>query len=503
MVKLPLFLFSIILFFTLILGCKSPPSQELRILIDPRPATLNPRQSLDATGQNIAALIFRGLVRFDPKFKVIPDLAEKWKVEPDGRKIHFFIVKNIFDHLHHPITAEKIAQCLENYRIGKPVSPLASAFPNWKKTAYDSSSITIELTQPDPYFLNNISLLKYFSSEESFNPCEEPEHFEKIVGSGAYLFPKNYTGQNEMTLEPAPQYNDVLPLHFFFILDDITKMLKLIRGEVDVAINAISPSQKNWLEKKYSDTYKLLDQDGTKVSYLSFNLLDPILKNKEVRKAIALSIPRNEIIEYKLKGMATLANTLLSPMLPESISSDFPYNPKKAEEILDTAGYPRTPHHRFILKYKTTPAREGVETAKMIQNALEAIGIHVIIEVVEPSVFYASIRKKSFQLASSRWLGIKDASILYKVLRSGQASNRSSYSDPEMDRLLDQLVQEPEIKKRLPILRALQKKSIEDLPFFPLWFWNNTFILKRNLKGMESQDIPLSGSLEPLLLLRK
>lgn len=491
-------LFSIIM----LCGCQQETHQELKVLIDPKPASLHPRHSLDATSQHINALIFRALVQFDPKFNVLPDLAEKWEFLDGGKKIRFLIQKNQFDHQHEIISPERVARCLENYRIGRPVSPFAGAFPLWEGTKWDGNSVTVELTHPDPYFLNNTHILKYFTSTQSSDPCPKKVDNSSLVGNSFYLYPSTYIDQNELAIQPSkPKF---MPIRFFFILDDINKMLKLIRGEIDVAINTFSPSQRNWLENTYSDKFNFVDQAGTKVSYLSFNLKDPILKNQKVRKAIALAIPRKDIVQYKYKGNASMAQSLLSPLLKEpGESSEIQYDPKLSETLLDEAGFSRKDRYRFSLRYKTTPAREGIETARIIQNYLNPIGIEIVVEVVEPSTYFASLRKGSFQLASPRWLGIKDASILYKTLRSDQSSNRSGYSNPEVDRALEKLIAEPILSRRKTLIQDIEKHVREDFPYLPLWFWTNTFIYKKEFKGIGTEDIPLSGSLEPLLLLKK
>jgi peptide/nickel transport system substrate-binding protein len=498
MVKALLLLFSIIL----LLGCQQETSHDLKVLIDPKPASLHPRNSLDATSQHLNALIFRSLVKFDPKFNLLPDLAEKWEFADGGKKIRFQMKKNLSDHQQSAITSEKMARCLENYRVGRPVSPFASSFPAWKGTKSNSESVTIELEHPDPYFLNNVTLLKYFTSTETSEPCPTEVENSSLIGNGAYFYPSTYVDQNEVSLKPF--ISNVMPLRFFFIIDDINKMLKMIRNEVDIAINVLSVSQREWFEKRYSDKFHFLDNAGTKVSYLSFNLKDPILSNQRVRKAIALAIPRQEMVKYKHKGIASVAQSLLSPLLKEpGDSSEIPYDPKQSELLLDEAGFPKKGKYRFSLKYKTTPAREGIETAKIFQNHLDQIGIQMIVEVVEPSTYFASLRKRNFQLASPRWLGIKDGSILYKTLHSQQPSNRSGYANAEVDKALEQLMIEPDLNKRKALILKIEKHVRQDFPYLPLFFWTNTLIYKKELKGISLDDIPLSGSLEPLLLLRK
>lgn len=278
-------------------------------------------------------------------------------------------------------------------------------------------------------------------------------------------------------------------------------MLKLLRGEIDVTQSSLSLAKERWLRAEHSDRFDILEREGVSVSYLAFNMRVPILANQAVRKAIAAAIDRDAITRDKLFGFATPAGSLLSPLLPESHASKFEYNPERAEALLDQAGYPRGKDGvRFHLRYKSTPVREGIETAQIIRYFLGKIGIDVDIDVVEPAVFLASVRKGAFELYSSRWLGISDGSILFRTLRSGRPDNRAGYSDPAMDRLLDEANSEIDLKKRAALLAQAQERMADELPYFPLWYWKTTAILRKGLTGLDK--LSLSGAIEPLTHLR-
>lgn len=202
------------------------------------------------------------------------------------------------------------------------------------------------------------------------------------------------------------------------------------------------------------------------MSYLLFNFKNPYLKKLEVRKAIALAVDRDEYVRHKLFGFGNPAGSILSPILEESAPQAYEYNPKKAEELLEQAGYPRGPDGvRLRLRYKTTSVRDGFEIALSLQNALRRIGIELTLDVVEPAVYFSSVRKGAFDLCSSRWIGVSDASILYRTLASGNPDNRGSYSSPETDALLQDAIGQPDLSQRRAILAKVQAKVAQDLPY--------------------------------------
>jgi len=480
------FLIACLLPLTACSGKIEGPDHPFRILMDQRPATLDPRLAQDASGQRLGALLFGALSRLDADLRPVPDLASRWSVSKDGRLWSFWLRPDAKDQAGGRIDAGKMTECLEQYRYGKPASPIGKEFDTWKsvrvgvaKTAGETAPLLIELAEPDPYLPRNLTLLRYFKSSASTIPCADPKAGEGMVGSGAYR-PGVWTLTPETEFDLVAVTPDAAPVQFLFVRDETTRTLKLLRGEADAAQNSLTLSKTRWLAREYADRFRVLEREGVNVSYLSFNNADPILSKPEVRRAIALAIPRDE-----------------------THSIDFPYNPGRARQMLDDAGYPVTKTgQRFTLRYKTTPVREGFETSILVREALAGIGIDVKLDVVEPAVFLASVRKGAYQLYSSRWIGVGDGSILFRTLHSKQPNNRARYKDPEMDRLLELAMKEVDAPKRIELLRRVQVKMAEDMPYFPLWYWKNALILRKDAavaSDANADRLSLSGALEPLV----
>jgi peptide/nickel transport system substrate-binding protein len=475
----------------------------LRLMIDFPPLTLNPRRASDPSGQRLGELIFRALTRIDAEQAPRPDLASGWRIIDGGRTWRFAIRPALVDHDGAPITAARVAECLESYRVGKPVALTRASFPGWASNEAQGDDVVVRFERPSPYFARNASLLRYFTVEGSTTPCSEPPPGSRVIGSGLYR-PERWDVAPEGDLLLLPTIPDRRSLLVSIVPDDNARVLKLLRGEVDVTQNAISLTKQRWIQKSYPERFDFLEREGPKVRYLAFNLRDPLLSRREVRQAISLAIDRESIVRHKLMGMSQVAGSLLSPHLPESGQSTFRFDPAQAERLLDQAGLPRPKPGaaRFELRYRTTPVREGFETGLIIQDQLARIGIRVVLDVVEPAVFLSAIRKGVFQLYSSNWVGIADASILFRTLRSGQPDNRVKYANPEMDRILDLASAEPDDQRRIELSRKAQSLMAEDLPYFPLWYWNNFTIVRKGLKGLSAGEIAFNGSYEPLTRLR-
>ena len=477
----------------------SEKNSPLRLIIEQPPTTLNPRAALDAWGQRIDALIFRGLTQIDSDLNPQPDLADHWEIADGGKTWKFVIRTGLRDQSGESITPLRIANCLDEYRMGKPTSPLAAAFPYWRKTRSDSSSVILELDRPDPYLARNVSALRYFVPEGG-TPCHEPEANQKVIGSGEYR-PATWELAPDSGLLLKSQNGDI---QISFVRDETTRALRLLHGDADAVQTGITLTKTRWLQKNHSDQFRFLERKGVVVSYLAFNLSDPILSKLAVRRAIAEAIPRQDIVDHKLLGFCQLAGSFLAPELPESYQSEFRFDPSESEKLLDQAGYPRGPNGiRLTLRYKTTPVREGLETALIFQDALRKVGIQLNLDPVEPTVFLASIRKGAFQMYSSRWVGVSDASILYRTLHTGESNNRAHYHNKETDQLLDLAATEMDLAKRTVLMKQVQQRMTADLPYFPLWYWNTTLIVRKEFTGLDPGQLSLSGGLRPLTQLRR
>lgn len=434
----------------------------------------------------------------------VPDGALSWKISGDGKKWVFTIDPAFKDDSGLGVSATDWVQCLENYRVGKPESLLASAFPNWKGTkVLGADQVVLELSQPDPYLAQNLSLVKFFRLKGESAVCAEPVEKSEFIASGMFRQKGPWNSNPRTQLWIESREGKPIDIEIRFVSDDQSRTLQLLSGQVDFLQNGVSLSKTNWIKATKSDLFGIIEREGVNVSYLAFNLKDPLLKNREVRQALAYAIDRAPIVHYKMQDLAEVATGFLSPALPEypGPQTAISFDPLKAETLLDQAGFPRKGNDRMRLSvhYRTTSVREGYEMGMMLKDQWKKIGVDLIIDVVEPALFLSAIQKGKFQLFSSRWVGVSDGSVYHRSLRSGQNRNRVGYSSPEADVLLDRMIQEPDLKKRILLIDQVEKKMLSDLPYFPLLFWKNALIYRKGRVSPERLGkISLSGAIEPI-----
>jgi peptide/nickel transport system substrate-binding protein len=489
-------------------GCFAKPTSRsaptIRFLIDSAPASLDPRQSFDAIGQRLEMLAFRGLTTLGPELDPMPDLSEKWRVEDGGKMIVFTLRPGLVDHAGTPITPEREFECIRNFLYSEPKSPLTTNFPTLRGVELVGGEIVFDLTGPDPYFPRNASVLRYFAvAGDPDHPCRSPIAGEHLVTSGEYSvspYPDRFDREIRM-IARAPGTPDLV---FELVREETSRLFKLLNGEADVVMNSFSPTKTAWISENGKRGFNLVERNGSNASYLAFNLRDPILRQKKVRLAIAHAIDRAALVKFKVRGMAGIASSFLSPALPEAISDrPFAFDPELSEKLLDEAGFPRGKDGiRFRLKEKTTTNREAIEVVLFFREMLGKVGIAIDIDSVEPSVFFASVRKGNFQIYMSQWVGVADGSIFHRTLRTGVKDNRVGYSSPEVDGWLDRALSEDDFSKRKALLAKVQDRMLEDVPYFPLWHWTNAIVVRDTIVPPTPDTLSLSGSYFPLRSLR-
>jgi peptide/nickel transport system substrate-binding protein len=258
------------------------------------------------------------------------------------------------------------------------------------------------------------------------------------------------------------------------------------------------------------DAVKLLGDDanlqvlqftGSNVNLLTLNCSEAPLNNLRVRQAMAYAIDREGLIRDLLLGQGKLAHSIL----PEESWAYHPgqvytFDPARAKQLLDEAGYRDAdgdgPQMRFpkpVVFKVSGSSVAGKNYAGVIQNYLKNVGIPVEIQTAELNTLFDELRRGNFQIFYGQWVGGNQDPIFFKDLfatseiptEARASRNRSRYSNPELDALLDEAVNTFDRGKAKDLYRRIQDIVSRDVPVFPLWYQANIVIAKRNVKNIK------------------
>ena len=472
-----------------VLGCSAKPDPHtLVLIIENSPTNLDPRVGLDAQSERIDELLFDDLCTRDEHLNVRPGLAESWDV-PDPLTYVFHLHQAVKFHDGRPLTSRDVKWTFDSVLQGKIRTTKAAAYrPVDHIDAPDDSTVVFHLKEPFATLLWNVSdgaigVVPYGSGDEiSRHP----------IGSGPFRF-VSAEPDKEVVVERNDAYWGVKAkleqVRFAVIPDATTRALELRKGSADIAVSSLTGDMVLALERE--SNLEVVHAPGTVLGYLAFNTRDPVLKDVRVRQAMAYAVDRATIIHYLLRDFARPAYSLLPPE-SWAYNGDVPrydYNPERARQLLDQAGYRAVNGVRFHLTMKTSTDESPRLVAAVLQQQLREVGIALDIRTFEFATFLSDVIRGNYQLHTLRWVGgNEDPDIFEYVFHSAKFSpkggNRTFYANPRVDALIDQARAEPDQNTRKQIYAEIQRIMADDLPYINLWYYENVMVHTRRVRNL-------------------
>jgi len=451
----------------------------LTFLIEAAPTNLDPRIATDAQSQQLDGLIFSSLVNHDAQMNIVPDLAERWET-PDPRTYVFHLRSGVHFHDGRALTSADVKFTFDSILSGQAKSLKRGAFKLVESVdAPDGATVIFHLREPYSSFLWNLT-------PESIGIVPDgsgAEMAQHPVGTGSFRF-AGMTTDEEIVLERNPDYFAGAPkierVRFRIVPEAIVRALELRKGTADLSSpNSLTPDMVLALAKQPGIAAD--EAPGTQLAYVAFNLEDPVLAHREVRQALAYATDRASLVKYLLRGQARLAASLLPPNHwgYEPNVAQYDYDPARANQMLDLAGFPRGPNGvRFHLALKTSTEESTRLLGEALTEQWSRVGIALDLRPLEFATFYSDITRGSFQLYTLRWVGgNNDPDIFDYAFNSARTppagANRGHYHNPALDRLLDEQRVEVDQEKRKALLSQIQKIVAEDEPYINLWYTDN------------------------------
>lgn len=470
--------FVLLLALTGLLGaCHDQPPGALRFGLQSAPLTLDPRYATDAASARINRLLYRRLVEFDAQARAIPGIAHWTTLSPthyrftlgtDGRRFHDGTrltaadVKATYDFILDPANA----------------SPHRSALTVIDRiTAPDPDTVEFFLKRPDAlfpgYLVIGIVPARLIAAAHGF------EHAPLGSGPCALL---DWPEEGRLRLR---RLSDGTIIEFLRVADPTVRVLKLLRGEIDMLQNDLPPELVSYLAQRHG--IEVQQRRGSNFAYLGFNLRDPVLAQLGVRQAIALAIDRTTIIHTLLRDAARPAAALLPPehWAGNAQLAAYPYDPSRARALLAAAGYSR--QHPLRLTYTLSNDPFRLRLATVLQSQLAAVGIEVRLQSYDWGTFYGDIKAGRFQLYSLSWVGIQTPDIFryayHRLSIPPEGANRGHYSDARTDRLIEQAEAAADPAEQARLYRELQARLLVTLPAVPLWYEDQVFAARADITG--------------------
>lgn len=458
-------------------GCSQSDDHALRFGLASSPINLDPRFATDAASTRINRLLYQRLVDFDEQLRPQPSLAEWRQLSPSHYRFHILLGMATF-HDGTALTAEDIKATYDSLLDPATASPHRAGLSMIAAIeVVDEQTVDFHLHKPDPLFPGRL-VIGILPAERLANGHPFSRH---PVGSGAFEFVA-WPEEGRLRLQ---RLDDGQTLSFITVKNPTVRVLKLLRGEIDMLQNDLPPELVDYLAEQ--DEIQLRKGPGSNFTYLGFNLQDPDTGRLKLRQAIAHAIDRRAIIEYVMGDAATPASALLPPdhWAGNPALEPLRHDPARARVLLKEAGYIGGQRPQLVYKTSSDPFR--VRLATVIQQQLAEVGIDVELRSYDWGTFYGDIKAGRFQMFSLSWVGIKTPDIFRYVFHSTavppKGANRGRYVDKVADQLIEAAEGERALDDQAEIYARLQARLLEQLPYVPLWYENHVFAARASIQG--------------------
>lgn len=460
------------------------------------PTTFNDYYATDTASGAIIGFLFNGLITFNDQFEPVPDLAKDWEVSEDGLTYTFHLKEGVKFHDGEEMTAEDVVFSYNIPRSEDYTGPRASDFAVIENIeAVDQYTVKITLKEKDASFLSSVAsysiLPKHILGDVPISKlAEHPFNTKNPIGTGPFQFVEWKDGQYvkvkafEDYFEGRPYLDSVT----YKIVPDANALLAQLKAG-DIHYMGVQSTQlrsvKPLVEQGKLEMKTTLSLAYT---YLGYNMRLDMFDDVKVRRALTHAIDREKIVQAVLNGDGQVAHAPGSP-LSWAYNEDvpkFPYNPEKAKQLLEEAGWVDTDGDgirekngkEFAFTIKTNQGNEVREqTATVIQQMLKQVGVKATPKIIEWSAFIEQVTAPNwdFEAVILGWaLGMDpDPSDLWHTREIEQGLNFVAFSDPELDKLMDKNTKILDQEKRAEVIGKIMAGIASQQPYTFLFYPND------------------------------
>ncbi len=475
------------------------PTPELALQSDSRgggtlriygdlPPTLDPALVQDSTSAEYVVHLFSGLVSLDSALEIVPDLATRWDVSPDGLRYTFQLDEAATFADGRAISAEDVVYSLT--RAGSPEtgSTVAASYLNdiVGATAFmrggaaqieglrvvDAHTLEITIDAPKAYFLAKLTYPTAFVVDRAQVEREGNDWWQAPNGSGPFVLQslssegivlarnERYYGRRPALAKAEFLASSGLPISMYE--NNELDIVGVGAGEIERVLDPDNPL--------YAEHHSAPELS---VQYLGLNVNRPPFDDPLVRQAFALAIDTNKIAELVYKNTAIAARGIMPPgLLPAGAqAAALGYNPSKARALLAQSRYGAAGAMPAVVL--TTSGTSGhmppLEQA-ILSMIEENLGIALTVEQVEWADFLRDMNRQRYQMFTTGWIAdYPDPQNFCDLLfHSESAQNHTGYHNAEVDRLLERARVEADPDKRLELYRQAEGRILSDAPWVPL-----------------------------------
>ncbi|PAV30782.1 glutathione ABC transporter substrate-binding protein [Virgibacillus profundi] len=445
---------------------ESNTTQEITYASTSDVVGLSPIDTNDSVSSNATFQIYETLFIKDPEtMEIQPLLAESYET-PDDNTWEIKLKEDITFHDGTPFNAEAVKYTFEQIKDPERAAPRASLLAPID-TIEVKDEYTVVLKTKEPYGPMLSALSHTNAAIVSPTADKEGDINKEPVGTGPFTFVEWAEGAH-VTLEKNEDYwrepAQLDKVTFKVVPESSTAISMLETGEVQF-LDALPSDQLPRIESL--NDVEVQKSEGTRVSYLGFNMEKEPFNELEFRQAIAYGVNQEAYVE-QLNGLGIFNESIIGPKVfgynEEASEATYSYDKEKAEQMIEENGYSGQ-----SITLLAANRDNYMKMAEIVQSQLTEIGLDVQIETMEWGTFLDTTRKGNYEMTFLGWSNstADGSELLYPNLHTDNinASNYSRYNNEEFDKLVEESRMSVDQDYRKEKLHEANLMAIEDAPW--------------------------------------
>ncbi len=451
------------------------PSGTLVRAITTDPNSLDLPQCAERQASTTAWQMYDSLVWLDDEGNIAPALAESWEVSEDGTEYIFHLRRGVTFHNGEPFNADAVVFSWQRASTGD------YTYSNyWQRASsvekIDDYTVRVTTEEPDALFLRLVADNWAIIPPGYYNEVGEQGFVEHPIGTGPFMLVEWVKGDH-ITMRANPNYwregaPRIAEVVFRSIPESATRVAAIQTGEIDIATRLTAEEAKSLLG---APNVQIIRYIKDRVYYIAFNNLTtgvgtPI-EDRRVRLAMNYAVDVDAIIDAIFEGYAVPATGFVTPanLGYDETLQPFGYDPDRARQLLAEAGYPDG--FSIDMACPAGAYEHFEEVCEAIAGYLGDVGIEVNLEIMESGHYWdLEANKELPPLFGDSWSSaVGEAYPRLEGALKGWDATYSSWWDPEIGRMIDQIKVTVDDEERAEIYRQLQRYMQEDPPFIYLY----------------------------------
>ena len=480
------------------------------------PQSLDPQIATGVPEHHIISAVMEGLVLKDRKtLEPRPGVAKSWDISDDGRVYTFYLRDNARWSNGDPHTAHDYAWSW--WRALQPalgnlyaymLFPIENAqkyyegdisdFDQVGVKALDDRTLQVTLKYPTPYFLQLLDHYSLFpvhqATIEKFGDADQRgtrwTYEGNLVGNGPFQL-VDWKINRRIVVQRNPHYwdkeNVSLNEIIFIPIENIVTEERMFRaGQLHVTSSL--PADKISVYREAKDPeLRIAPYLGT--YYYRLNVRKPQLKDPRVRRALAMTVDRQKLVDNITKGGQLPAYAMTPPgTMGYFPKSDLKFDPQGAKKLLADAGYPNGdgfPPTEIL--YNTNEGHRKVAVA--LQDMWKKhLNIDIRLLNQEWKVYLDSESAGQYEISRAGWIGdYVDPNNFLDLFLCGGGNNRTGWCNEEYDRLiLDVAPSMSSHSERLKVFQQAEKILLDDMPIIPIYTYTTVQLVDSSVKNFDA-----------------